>query len=247
MAVAHALIEFLLRALPRPAMLLWPGLPLLAYAIAGAVLAGWLRHTVGVKTSYTRKVFHFCIFTAAGLVQILWGLRGVSLFGMIVAGLVILAVWRGDGNPFYEAMARDSDRPRRSLFILVPLATTAVGGLTSNLLFPQFAFIGYLVCGWGDALGEPVGARWGRHPYRVPSIGGVVAHRTLEGSCAVWLGGSAAAAFGLLAFGLPAGTALAAGLACGLLGAAVEAVSNHGLDNLTIQIAASLGAFLLLG
>ncbi len=162
-------------------------------------------------------------------------------------GVVLYAVWRGDGFAFYEAMARDTDRPRRSLFILVPLATTAIGGLASNLFFPQFAFVGYLVCGWGDALGEPVGARWGRHDYRVPSIAGVRAHRTLEGSAAVCIGGAVAATTGLALFGLPLAVAAAAGVTCGVCGALVEAVSNHGLDNLTIQIAASAAAFVLLG
>ena len=130
---------------------------------------------------------------------------------------------------------------------MIPLVTTAVGGLASNLLFPQFAFVGYLVCGWGDALGEPVGARWGRHDYRVPSLAGVRAHRTLEGSAAVCIGGAVAAATGLAIFGLPATTAIAVGVGCGVFGAAVEAISNHGLDNLTIQIAASAAAFVLIG
>ncbi|MGD8282002.1 MAG: hypothetical protein PVF69_12655, partial [Gemmatimonadota bacterium] len=36
-------------------------------------------------------------------------------------------------------------------------------------------------------------------------------------------------------------------LACAVVGAAAEAVSNHGLDNLTVQVAASVTALLLLG
>jgi len=240
-------VDFFFAALPEPWMIAVLAPVFLAYAVAAAWFAGWLRITRGVKTSYTRKIFHFSIFTTAGLLQITWGLPAVSLFGGIVASVVLYAVWRGDDFPFYEAMARDSDRPRRSMFILVPLVTTAVGGLASNLFFPQFAFVGYLVCGWGDALGEPVGARWGRHDYRVPSIGGVPAHRTLEGSAAVCIGGAIAAATGLALFGLPLTVAVSVGIGCGIFGAAVEAVSNHGLDNLTIQIAASAAAFVLLG
>jgi phytol kinase len=239
-------LEFFLSALPEPWMFVVLAPVFLAYAVAAAWFAGWLRIGRGVKTSYTRKIFHFSIFTTAGLLQITWGLPAVSLFGGIVACVVLYAVWRGDDFPFYEAMARESDRPRRSLFILVPLATTAIGGLASNLFFPQFAFVGYLVCGWGDALGEPVGARWGKHGYRVPSIAGVRAHRTLEGSAAVCIGGAVAAATGLSLFGLPPAVAISVGIGCGVFGAAVEAVSNHGLDNLTIQIAASAAAFLLL-
>ena len=99
--------------------------------------------------------------------------------------------------------------------------------------------MGYLVCGSGDAVGEPVGTRWGRHPYRVPSLSGVPALRTLEGSLAVFLVGSAAASLGLLAQGNAAGHALLVGSACGLGGALVEAISNHGIDNFTTQVAAA--------
>lgn len=240
-------VEFFLAALPEPWMLLTLAPLFLVYGAAAAWFAGWLRIGRGIKTSYTRKIFHFSIFTTAGLIQLQWGLPAVSLFGGIMASIVIYAVWRGDSFPFYEAMARETDRPRRSMFILVPLATTAIGGLASNLFFPQFAFVGYLVCGWGDALGEPVGARWGRHDYRVPSIGGVPAHRTLEGSAAVCIGGAIAAATGLALFGFPLATAVGVGIGCGVFGALVESFSNHGLDNLTIQVAASAAAFVLLG
>ncbi len=46
--------------------------------------------------------------------------------------------------------------------------------------------------------------------------------------------------------GLSAGTAVATGVACGVFGALVKAISNHGLDNFTIQVAASAAAFVLL-
>jgi len=244
--VSASLLDFVGRLVPDVATIVWWGPPLLLYGVAASRFAGWLRCGLGVQTSYTRKVFHFLIFAMAGAIHVWRGLPAVALFGGLTSLLVLHAVWRGSGFPFYEAMARDTDRPRRSLFILVPLATTALGGLTSNLLFPQFAFVGYLVCGWGDALGEPVGARWGRHDYRVPSLAGVRAHRTLEGSVAVCLGGAVAASAGLMATGLSVPTAVVGGVACGLGGALVEAVSNHGLDNLTIQVAASAMAFVLL-
>jgi len=216
------------------------------YAAAAGWLAGRLRTRRGVRTAYTRKVFHFLIFTAAAGVHLLWGLPGVALFGGVTSLAVLYAVMRGAGFPFYEAMARPGDAPHRTLFILVPLATTALGGLTSNLLFGDLAFIGYLVAGWGDAVGEPVGARWGRHRYRVPSLAGVPATRSLEGSAAVWLVGTLAAALGLAALGLPLATLIGVALACGTAGALVEAFSSHGLDNFTVQVAAALLAWLLL-
>ena len=224
------------------------GVPVAAlYSVAAAALAGWLRSHRKVRAPYTRKVFHFTIMSAAAVVHLAWGLPGVVIFGSMTALLVLLAVARGSGFPFYEALARPSDAPHQTLFILVPLATTALGGVLGNLLFSTFAPIGYMVTGWGDAVGEPVGTRWGKHRYRVPSLAGVVATRSLEGSAAVLLAGTAAAALALFGMGYGASVSIGVGAACGASGAAVEAISNHGLDNLTVQVATTALAWALLG
>lgn len=216
----------------------------LIYALLAGSVAARLRRQ-GVRAPYTRKFFHFAIFTMAAVMHWLRGVSAVVVFGSVVALVVLYAVWRGEGDRLYEAMARPTDAPHRSLFILVPLATTVAGGVLSNLFFLRYAFIGYLVCGWGDAVGEPVGTRWGRHRYRVPSLAGVPATRSLEGSTAVFVAGTLAALIGLLAGGFPAGTALAIAGAAGAAGAVIEAVSTHGLDNLTVQVAAAGVAYLL--
>jgi len=182
----------------------------------------------------------------AGALHLAGGLPLVNLFGVLVTAAVLYAVARGDGFPFYESMARPSDAPRRTLFILLPLLTTAVGGLASALLFGAFAYVGYLVAGWGDAIGEPVGAAFGRTRYRVPSLGGVAATRSVEGSVAVFFVGTLAAFLGMAVGSVPVTSALATALACGVACTAVEAVSTHGLDNLTIQLTAAGMAWLLL-
>jgi phytol kinase len=161
------------------------------------------------------------------------------IFGTVSSLLVLYAVSRGDGFPFYEAMARPSDAPHRRLFILVPLATTVLGGVLANVLFAPFAPVGYMVTGWGDAVGEPVGTRWGKHRYRVPSLAGVPVTRSLEGSAAVLVVGTAAAVLVLGRMGFAGSTALGVGVACGVVCALVEALSSHGLDNLTVQMAAA--------
>ena len=72
------------------------------------------------------------------------------------------------------------------------------------------------------------------------------AQRSLEGSASVLIVGALAAFFGLWLNGVAPGLALGTALACGLAGAAVEAVSNHGLDNFTVQVAAAAAAYFLL-
>lgn len=204
---------------------------------------GWaavvaILHRRGIAVAYTRKIYHFAVFTAAGVVHLIWQLPGVMVFGTTMALLVIAAVFHGPQNPLFLALARPRDEPHRRTFILIPLATTAAGGVLINILFPRFAYIGYLVCGWGDAVGEPVGMRWGRHRYRVPSMRGVPAERSIEGSAAVFLVGSIAATLGLQAgFGGSIPHLVGLGLTAGIVAALVEAVSTHGLDNFTIQVA----------
>jgi phytol kinase len=216
----------------------------LLYGSAALWLAGRL-HQRGVRTAYTRKIFHFLVFTAAAPAHAGFGFAGVLAFGGALTLVVLWAVLRGDGQPGYEALARPSDAPHRTLFILVPLATTAAGGLLANLLFSGYAVVGYLVAGWGDAVGEPVGARWGRHRYRVPSLAGVPATRSLEGSAAVLMAGWAAASAALLLLGHGPGRALAIGAVAAIAAAIVEAASTHGADNLTTQVAAAAVAWLL--
>ena len=223
----------------------------LAFAVALAVgvpAAAWVGRlrSRGVRVAYTRKLFHVAIFSAAAAVHAQLGLPGTMVFGSVVAGMVLVAVARGDGFPFYEAMARDRDRPRRSLFIVVPMITTAVGGLASSLISGPFAVVGYLAAGWGDAVGEPAGARWGRREYRVPSLAGVPAIRTLEGSVAVFLVATLGSGVGLASLDL-GWQAVWGALVCGAAAALVEAASNHGLDNLTVQLVPSILAAWLFG
>ncbi len=217
------------------------------YALLAAMYVGRLKKINEVRTPYTRKIFHFLIFTMASVVQLTAGLAGVMIFGSVTALCVLYAVMRGQGFPFYEAMARPTDEPHRSFYILVPLLTTALGGVISNLFFIKFAYIGYLVGGWGDAIGEPVGSRWGKHRYKVPSLLGVNATRSLEGSLAVFSVSFLAAVLGLTLGGFALPSALACAALCAVAGALVESVSTHGLDNLTIQVTAAGVAAWMLG
>jgi phytol kinase len=225
--------------------LLWLLPIFIFYAGAAAMLAARLKIRPGWLVGYTRKSFHFLIFTGAAAVQMLFGFPGVLLFGCIVSLCVLLASIRGNRSGFYKAIAREKDIPHQTFFILIPLISTALGGVVSNLLFGEYAVFGYWAAGWGDAAAEPVGTKWGKHVYRVPSLYGVPASRSLEGSLSVFLVGTAVC----LLYGLVLGSEmpalmLQAGL-CGMAGALVEAFSNHGLDNLTVQIAVSGTAFLL--
>ena len=214
------------------------GAPLgLAWSFACLWFAGHLKRN-GIRTGYTRKVFHFLIFATVALLQWRSGTRSVCVFGGACTLVVFFAVWRGAGNMLYEAMAREKDEPHRTFFILVPYFATLMGGLLSNILFGALAISGYLVTGLGDAIGEPVGTMIGKHPYRVPSLSSVPATRSWEGSTAVFI--ASAVALGLASAVTPHIAVSSLGfskiIAIAAACASVEALSPHGWDNATMQL-----------
>ncbi|MBX7256742.1 MAG: hypothetical protein K1Y02_10300 [Candidatus Hydrogenedentes bacterium] len=219
----------------------------MAYAFGALGLAGWLKRKRGWRTPYTRKTFHFLTFAMAAALQWHSGTRAVCLFGAMTSLAIFFAVWRGDGNLFYEAMARERDAPRRTHYIFVPYLATLVGGVSSSLLFGPAAFTGFLVTGLGDAIGEPVGARFGKHRYPVPSLRSVPSTRSLEGSAAVFAVSALSVAVALIGiFHMhPSPLVCMQILGIALASALLEAISPHGWDNATLQIAPSYLVYLL--
>lgn len=212
-----------------------------AAILASGFLAGSLKRYAGWKTGYTRKTLHFLIFfTAVGL-HFWGGMPAVNTLGLGMGIFVLLSVKAGEGNFFFEAMAREKDSPRRGYFIVVPYLTTAAGGLISNFLFAGCAVMGYALCGAADAIAEPVGVRFGKHRYKVSSLKKVqVAERSLEGSLSVFVVSLVLSlAFFVFLYHLPIEKAIVSSLILSTTLVFVEAFSFHGADNLTIQVTAS--------
>lgn len=232
--------------IPGPRVAVLAAVAGLVVGLGGAGVAVGARRRLGMGVPDTRKLFHFVVFTGALGVHLFWDTSGAATYGSVIAMLVGLSVLRGEGDPLFDTLARPTDAPRRGTFVVVPLVATALGGVASNLLVGPFATVGYLVAGWGDAVAEPVGTRWGRHPYRVPSFGGVSARRSLEGSASVLVAGGLAAATALALLGFGGVRLWAVAGTCAVVATVVEAVSHHGLDNLTLQVAASWTAAALL-
>ena len=161
----------------------------LVYTLITLYFSGWLKQHKNWKTGYSRKLFHFSIFSVAGLVQVFAGYPGTIVFGSSVSIVIFYSIWQGSGHIMFEAMAREKDAPKQAHYIVMPYLATLLGGLFNNFLFvPEVAICGYMVAGLGDAVAEPIGTRFGKHPYRVPSLLGVPSTRSLEGSTAVLIG-----------------------------------------------------------
>lgn len=246
----RAILRFFLENIPTwfeltvfgPLWLLWAAL-----CLAGA---GYLKRVWQWDTGYTRKVFHFLIFTTAAGLQWRIGTRAVCLFGVMTTIALAYALWKGDGHLLYEAVAREKDAPRRTWFIVAPYLATLAGGVLSTAWFGPLALVGFMVTGIGDAAGEPIGTRFGKHAYRVPSVRGVPATRSCEGSLAVFAVSCVSIFAAMWTQGQASFTlaSMFAILVIGLAAAICEAFSPHGWDNLTLQLVpTALVSWLIVG
>lgn len=208
--------------------------------------AGYLKSRKGWKTGYTRKLFHFGVFGTVFVVNGFYGIPEVCLVGAMTTAVIILAVVCGEGHPLYEALAREKDAPHRTRYIIEPYVATLMGGVLVNLFFPETAQLGYLVAGLGDAVAEPVGTRFGRHRYRVPTLDGTLAERSLEGSASVWIVSSLSLCLYLCGSAPLTVTTGVVVLMIASLSTFAEAISPHGWDNAVLQILpAWLGAVMI--
>ena len=244
----ETLVNFFISNTPPLRIILLAGPPFLLWAYFCLSFAGYLKTKRGVRTGYTRKIFHILIFLSVTVLNLIWGLKIVCLFGGMTTLVIAFALVKGEGHPLYEAMARETDAPHRTYYIVVPYFATLIGGIASNILVGPVAVVGYLVGGLGDAAGEPVGTRWGKHKYFPPSFSSFKSTRSFEGSLGVLIISILAITLAVaftpqLHFTLKAAAMIPL---IGFTSATIEAVSPHGWDNATMQIAPSVLAFMLL-
>lgn len=204
-------------------------------------LSGYLKIKYKLKAGYSRKIFHFLIFTTAGIAGISGGFEAVQVFGTAVGIILVFAVIRGYKSKLFAAVARPGDKPYEKFYVIIPFLMTVLGGMTSNILFGKYALIGYITAGWGDAAGEPAGTLWGKHRYRIPTFTGIRCYRTVEGSIAVFIASfTGCLLVSLIGFHLPFPPIIYISLITALITMIVEAFTFHSIDNLTIQVISTL-------
>ena len=233
------MIEIILERFIFPSLRCW--LVFFPVSFISGILFGWLsgylKFRFNLKTGYSRKIFHFLVFTTAGIIGITGGFEAVQVFGTAIGIIVGYAVLRGYKSKLFHAVARPGDKPYERFYVIIPFIMTALGGIVSSIAFGKYAVIGYITTGWGDAVGEPAGTRWGRHKYRIPTFTGIRAYRSIEGSIAVFIASLAGCLLiSFIGFHLPVTAVLYISLLTALTTMAVEALTFHSIDNLTIQV-----------
>jgi phytol kinase len=203
-------------------------------------LAGRLKLAGLVRTGDARKLNHVTALVGGALV-FGWAPDGVArpscYVGMAVAFLLLVLVCVFRDHPLCSSMfkgyARESDAPHEGFHVWFSWLVSIVGLVCIDLAFWDMTVTrtAGLVLGVADGIAEPVGLRWGAMKYRVPSVvRGKPSVRSLEGSSAVF---AATLVVVLVTHG---STAVGLALLLAVAVTVVEALSPHGLDNLTIPV-----------
>lgn len=230
-----------LELIPGPADLLAGSLGAVGFSLG--VVAALSCRTLGLKTRDTRKLLHLVVFTTAAILRTNGPVSTVVVFGFWGILLLLGAVVRGRGNSLFESIARPEDGAHRTWNVIFSLSSTALGGVLSHLLVGRGTIVGLLVTGYGDACGEIVGSRHGKHPLSLPQK--LFGRRTLEGSLAVLLASFVAASIGLFLTGHRHPSVLFPAVVIALVATLAEAISPPGTDNFTIQLAVALALLAL--
>jgi len=211
------------------------------WALLCARVAAYLKTKKALKTGYTRKVYHFLIFISAAIINLIFGFSGVCLFGIIVSCFIFYALLRRNTSGLYQALARETDYPNSTLYIIIPYLSTLTGGILINFFFPNYVIIGYLICGIADASGEVIGTMYGKHFFRVKLFNIHNSVKSLEGSSSILIISFLIyAAYSIIVFQYLNLNLVVHIFLSGLIITVVEMITPKGFDNFTIQIVAVL-------
>ena len=165
-----------------------------------AYVSGRLATHCGVRVNYTRKINHFAIFFLPALLEDLFIFESTAFTTALSAGvhglfLASLTKPVRTRSGFSATMFASIDRPEDRPYTLFWLTTQVAAGFAVlgplSWVFARYGayeltYIPILVNGIGDGLAEPIGVRFGRRTYRVPSLtSGRVYTRSYVGSACV--------------------------------------------------------------
>jgi dolichol kinase len=209
---------------------------LLSFAYVAAVVASSevIRRLTGRGGEFTRKWVHVGIG--------LWIIPTLMLFSKwywaaALPAVAIVANFASQKLRLMKSIERDAKSDYGTVFFPISFVLC----IAFFFKYPAAASVGIIVMALGDASAAIIGRRYGRHGYTL-----LGAKKSLEGSAAM-LAVSFAAAFGaMVLFQAPVEPAATAALVVAVVGTVLEAAGRNGLDNLTVPVACSTLAYLML-
>lgn len=166
------------------------------------IATGYAVRHWGVKVNYTRKINHFALMITPFLLAPVLPYRAdaMTAFLTLVSFLATTSMFAAPIRrrfPLADLAFAGVDRPEDRPYSLRWTLTQAVASFAMLIVVfwgleyvghPELVAIPLLVTGIGDGLAEPVGVRFGRHRYRVPSLARNRRYtRSLEGSAVVFI------------------------------------------------------------
>ncbi|VVS94257.1 hypothetical protein [Desulfoluna spongiiphila] len=171
-----------------------------------AYFNGLLVRHKGVKVNYTRKINHFMLFFLPIYLSMYLTYERtlastILAMCLMAATLVIYIKPVRQRVPAiataFLSFDRPEDRPHTLLWLSTQILAATVIMIPLMIYFSkvgmlELIYIPLLINGFGDGLAEPVGVRFGRHPYKTWALFTRKRYiRTLEGSAFVLLVSSA--------------------------------------------------------
>ncbi|NNJ10931.1 phosphatidate cytidylyltransferase [Chloroflexales bacterium ZM16-3] len=217
-----------------------------AYATGLLLIAELVRRRQGYPQEFTRKIVHI----GAGM----WVFGVLGLFDNWYIGIIPFAsfivinyfLWR---YKVLDAVDAQDSTPGTVYFaVSISILFIAFWRTGSPGDRGYIAVAGTMAMTWGDSLAAIIGKIWGRHKYTISK-----STRSLEGSLVMFLASATAMFLVLLLLpgsplspsALPIGIpiSLTAALIAALAATCAEAVSPHGMDNISVPLISGLAIF----
>lgn len=196
-----------------------------------AIAEGMSRIFPG-DSELTRKVVHI---GSGNVVLLAWWLHistKVIVSAAIIAAAIALASYFIPILPSINSVGRKS---LGTLFYAISIGILAACFWQNH---PEYTAIGVLVMAWGDGMAAIIGQRWGKHIYRVLEI-----NKSWEGSLAMAGASYLVILLILLTVKGNSWQIWAISLVVSLAATGLEAVSQLGIDNLTVPLTSAVLCF----
>ncbi len=221
------------------------------YILLAAASLIVLRILTRVPDYIFRKLLHIVAFTSIlPLLLCTESWVAAVLVELTFLAVIIVALGYFERFSFYQKLLVEKGKHEViTSFVLLFSLMTILLALFWGGFGPDYAYIAaaaIMAWGPGDGAAAIVGKNWGRHKLSGPHIEGV---KSLEGTIAMGLTSFLCTALTLYFLSdLGMGTLLALSAAVAPIAALVELFTKHGMDTITVPIAASviLGLFALL-
>jgi len=209
------------------------GAVVLFLAVLLAVAEALGRRVPG-DTEISRKIVHV---GAGHVVLLAWWFEIPAWMTVLAGAIAAVIALLSYAIPFLPSINSVGRKSLGTFFYAVSIGVLA-GSLWSR--GPEYVAIGVLVMAWGDGLAALVGQQFGKHPYRV--FGST---KSWEGSLAMAAASYAVASTVLLSVQGSIWPTWVVPLAIAAVATALEAVSQLGIDNLTVPVASAVLSFAL--